>query len=115
MSLNIVQHATCTFCGCVCDDIELHAEGDRIVKTRNACSLGESWFRNHTAERLYPDALVDGQPTSVDAAVEAAADILYRANMPLVYGLSNITCEAQREAVALAEVVGGVIDSHTSL
>jgi formylmethanofuran dehydrogenase subunit B len=35
--------------------------------------------------------------------------------MPLVYGLSNITCEAQREAVGLAELIGGVIDSHTSL
>jgi formylmethanofuran dehydrogenase subunit B len=115
MSLKIVEYATCTFCGCVCDDIELHAEGDRIVKTKNACSLGEYWFRNHTAERLFPDALVDGQRATVDAAVEAAADLLYRANMPLVYGLSNITCEAQREAVALTESVGGVIDSHTSL
>ena len=57
MSLNIVQHATCTFCGCVCDDIELHADDDKIVKTKHACSLGEAWFRNHTAERLYPDAL----------------------------------------------------------
>ena len=45
----------------------------------------------------------------------AAADYLYDANMPLVYGLSNITCEAQREAVSLAELIGGVIDSHTSL
>ena len=115
MSLKIVQHATCTFCGCVCDDIELHAEGDRIVKTKSACSLGESWFKNHTAERLYPDALIDGQPATVDAAVERAADFLYHANMPLVYGLSNITCEAQREAVALTETIGGVIDSHTSL
>ena len=115
MSLKIVEYATCTFCGCVCDDIELHAEGDRIVKTKNACSLGEYWFRNHIAERLFPDALVDGQRATVDAAVEAAADLLYRANMPLVYGLSNITCEAQREAVALTESVGGVIDSHTSL
>ena len=35
--------------------------------------------------------------------------------MPLVYGLSNITCEAQRESVALAELIGGVVDSHTSL
>jgi len=35
--------------------------------------------------------------------------------MPLVYGLSNTTCEAQREAVRLAELIGGVIDSHTSL
>ena len=115
MSLNVVPNATCTFCGCVCDDIELHAEGDRILKAKNACSLGESWFRNHTAERHYPDALIDGQPATVDEAVEAAASYLHAADMPLVYGLSNITCEAQREAVALAEMVGGVVDSHTSL
>jgi formylmethanofuran dehydrogenase subunit B len=114
-SLNVVPHATCTFCGCVCDDIELHAEGDKIVKAKNACSLGESWFRNHTAERLYPDALVDGKPASLDEAISAAADFLYDANMPLVYGLSNVTCEAQRESVALAEMIGGVVDSHTSL
>jgi formylmethanofuran dehydrogenase subunit B len=115
MTLNIVKNATCTFCGCVCDDIELHAEGDRIVKAANACSLGDAWFKNHTAERLFPDALIDGKPATVDAAVEAAAEYLYRADMPLVYGLSNITCEAQREAVALTELIGGVVDSHTSL
>ena len=115
MSLTIVKNATCTFCGCVCDDIELHAEGDKIVKTKNACSLGESWFKNHTAERLYPDALIDGKPALLDDAVQAAANYLYDAHMPLVYGLSNVTCEAQRESVALAELIGGVVDSHTSL
>jgi formylmethanofuran dehydrogenase subunit B len=115
MSLTVVKNATCTFCGCVCDDIELHAEGELIVKTKNACSLGESWFRHHTAERLYPDALVDGRPATVDEAIAAAAEFLDKADMPLVYGLSNVTCEAQREAVALAEQVGAVIDSHTSL
>jgi formylmethanofuran dehydrogenase subunit B len=115
MSLTIVKNATCTFCGCVCDDIELHANGDRIVETKRACSLGEAWFKNHTAEKLYPDALIDGQPATVDEAVEAAAEYLLHANMPLVYGLSNITCEAQREAVLLTELIGGVIDSHTSL
>ena len=115
MTRTIVKNATCTFCGCVCDDIELLAEGEKIVEAKLACSLGDSWFKHHTAERLYPDALVDGKPASVDEAVEAAADYLLNANMPLVYGLSNITCEAQREAVALAETVGGVIDSHTSL
>ncbi len=115
MSLTIVNNATCTFCGCVCDDIELHAEGDKIVKTKSACSLGESWFKNHTAERLSPDALIDGKPSTVDESVEVAADYLTQANMPLIYGLSNVTCEAQREAVSLAEMVAGVIDSHTSL
>jgi formylmethanofuran dehydrogenase subunit B len=115
MNLHVVKHATCTFCGCVCDDIELHAEGDRIVKAKNACSLGDAWFKHHTAERLYPDALIDGELATVDEAIEAAAEFLYRADMPLVYGLSNITCEAQRESVALAELIGGVVDSHTSL
>jgi formylmethanofuran dehydrogenase subunit B len=115
MTLNVVKHATCTFCGCVCDDIELHADGDRIVKAKNACSLGDAWFRNHTGEHLYPDALIDGEPATLGAAIEAAAEFLYAADMPLVYGLSNITCEAQREAVSLAELVSGVIDSHTSL
>jgi formylmethanofuran dehydrogenase subunit B len=115
MSLTIVKNATCTFCGCVCDDIELHAEGEKIVVTKRACSLGEEWFKNHTAARLYPDALIDGREATVDDAVEAAAQYLVDANMPLVYGLSNVTCETQREAVSLAELVGGVIDSHTSL
>ena len=50
MTVTIVKNATCTFCGCVCDDIELHAEGDRIVKSKNACSLGDAWFQNHTAD-----------------------------------------------------------------
>ena len=99
----------------MCDDIELHAEGEQIVKAKNACSLGEALFKYHTAERLYPDALIDGKPATVDEAVEAAADFLYDANMPLVYGLSNVTCEASARRVALAEMIGGVVDSHTSL
>ena len=115
MNLTVTKNATCTFCGCVCDDIELHADGERITHTKAACVLGVSWFKNHTAERLYPDALVNGQPASVEEAIAAAADILYQADLPLVYGLSNITCEAQRESVGLAELVGGIIDSHTSL
>jgi formylmethanofuran dehydrogenase subunit B len=115
MQLTVVKNATCTFCGCVCDDIELHADAERIVETKRACILGEAWFKNHTAQRLFPDALIDGKPATVDDAVEAAAEFLYKAHLPLVYGLSNVTCEAQREAVSLAEMVGGVIDSHTSL
>jgi formylmethanofuran dehydrogenase subunit B len=115
MELTITKNATCTFCGCVCDDIELHADSERILETKRACILGESWFKNHTAERLYPDALIDGRPASLDDAIEAAAEHLYSAHLPLVYGLSNVTCETQREAVALAELIGGVVDSHTSL
>ena len=115
MELTVTKNATCTFCGCVCDDIELHAQDNKIIKAKMACSLGEAHFKYHTAEHHYPDALIDGKEATVDDAVEAAADYLLNANMPLVYGMSNVTCEAQRESVALAELIGGVIDSHTSL
>jgi len=115
MDLTVVNNATCTFCGCVCDDIELHANEVKIVEAKRACVLGKAWFLNHTAERLYPDALIDGREATVDEAIAVAADYLDRADAPLVYGMSNITCEAQREAVALAERLGGVVDSHTSL
>jgi len=112
---SVTKFAVCTFCGCVCDDIEVHTEGDKITKAKNACSLGEAHFKFHNAERHYPDALIDGKEATVEEAVEVAADILYNANMPLVYGLSNVTCETTRAAVGLAEMIGGVVDSHTSL
>lgn len=115
MTLTVVNNATCTFCGCVCDDIELHADETRILKANKACVLGTAWFLNHTAEQKYPDALIDGKEATLDEAIEVAATYLHAADMPLVYGMSNTTCEAQRECVALADLLGGLLDSHTSL
>src|SRR5260370_5961147 len=34
-------------------------------------------------------SLIDGKPATVDAAVEAAADFLHEAHMPLVYGMRS--------------------------
>jgi len=45
--LKVVSNATCTFCGCVCDDIELTVEGTHITKAKNACVLVKAWFLNH--------------------------------------------------------------------
>jgi formylmethanofuran dehydrogenase subunit B len=115
MDMKVIDHATCTFCGCVCDDIQLHADQTRIHQAKGACVLGKAWFLNHTAESKYPAALIDGQEASVEDAVQAAADYLAAADMPLVYGMSNTTCEAQRECVAMADSLGALLDSHTSL
>ena len=105
----------CTVCGCVCDDIQLHHDEVRIHKANKACVLGTAWFLNHTAEKKYPDALIDGREATVDEAIEAAASFLHAADMPLVYGMSNTTCEAQKECAAMADALGGLLDSHTSL
>ena len=63
--LKIVKDATCTFCGCVCDDIDLTVEGNHIIEAKRACVLGKAWFLNHDIEDR-PACLIDGQPASVD-------------------------------------------------
>ena len=96
--LKIVSDATCTFCGCVCDDMELTVEGNKITKAKNACVLGKAWFFNHHIEDR-PEATIEGRPVSYEEAFDAAADILLSARYPVTYGLSDTTCEAQRVAV----------------
>lgn len=110
----VVENATCTFCGCVCDDMILTVEDNHITQAKNACVLGKAWFAEHTIEER-PFALVDGQPCDTDEAVEAAAQILAQARFPIVYGLSDTTCEAQRQAVAIADLIGANIDTTTSV
>ena len=112
--LKIVEDATCTFCGCVCDDMELTVEGNRITKAKNACILGKAWFFNHHIEER-PDALVDGKPATYEEAFDRAAEILLNATFPITYGLSDSTCEAQRVAVAITDWIGGTIDTTTSV
>src|SRR6266403_2089528 len=112
--LKIVENATCTFCGCVCDDMELTVEGNQITKAKNACVLGKAWFLNHHIEER-PIASIEGRPATLDDAVERAAQILANARYPIVYGLSDTTCEAQRVAVAIADRIGGCVDTTTSV
>lgn len=115
-NLRVIENATCTFCGCVCDDMILTVDDDqhRIVKAKNACVLGRAWFSEHTIEEA-PPATIAGQPATVDEAVEEAARILVEARFPVMYGLSDTTCEAQRQAVAIVDVVRGCIDTTTSV
>ncbi len=112
--LKVVENATCTFCGCVCDDMELTVEGNRITKAKNACVLGKAWFLNHHVEDR-PVALIEGKPASLEDAVDRAARILAGARYPIVYGLSDTTCEAQRVAVAIGDRIGACVDTTTSV
>ena len=112
----IVENATCTFCGCVCDDMELHVDMDekKITKAKNACVLGRAWFAEHTIEDA-PAAMIDGKEVSIEEAIEEAAQTLVNAKFPITYGLSDTTCEAQRQAVAVTDIIKGNIDTTTSV
>lgn len=112
--LRVVKDATCTFCGCVCDDIDLTVDGHRIVEAKRACVLGTAWFLNHEIEDR-PSCLVAGRPAPVAEGIERAAQLLAASRYPLVYGLSDTTIESQRVAVAIADWIGGNVDTTTSV
>ncbi len=112
--LKIVEDATCTFCGCVCDDIELHVENNHIVQAKRACVLGKAWFYNHEVEEG-PSCRIKGQPASLEEGYDRAARILCEARYPIVYGLSDSPCEAQRVAVSIGDWIGGSVDTTTSV
>lgn len=115
MPLTITKFATCAGCACVCDDIELHSDGERIVEARSTCEIGRRWFLERQRPGTNAIASIDGRPVPLREAIEAASEILGRADAPLVFGLGETTYEAQRQAVALAERIDGTIDTETSL
>jgi formylmethanofuran dehydrogenase subunit B len=101
-----VADATCAGCGCACDDIEATVADGRLSVART-CALGDTWFAEREAG---PMASIEGRAVSVEEAADAAAAILGQARAPLVYGLSQTSIEAQRQAVALAEAIGAIVD-----
>ena len=103
--------ATCLGCGCACDDIELHIEANRIVAARNACALGAAWYGDG---RVPARALVRGTDALLDDALGSAAAILRGASRPLVFLAPDLSCEAQRGAIAIADSLRATIDSVTT-
>ena len=104
----VVPHATCLGCGCACDDIEVVVLGDRIVEARRACPLGVAWFGDGSVPSR---AVVDGQDVDGPLAIEAVGRLLMDARRPLVYLAPELSCEAQREAIGLADGLRALLDT----
>ena len=104
----LVEHVTCLGCGCSCDDIVVAVRDGRIAEARGACALGSSWFGDGRVPAI---ARAHGSATSVDAALDAAASLLGEARRALVFLGADISCETQRAAVGVADLLRGVVDS----
>jgi formylmethanofuran dehydrogenase subunit B len=78
-------------------------QDNRITQVTGACVVGHSRLlhsQSHAAA-----IRMNGQSASLQDALDEAARILVAAKNPLIYGLSSTSTEAQREAVALAEIL----------
>ena len=103
--------STCLGCGCTCDDIDVRVDGGRIVDARHACPLGVAWF----GDGVVPSSSrIAGGDAAADAAIDAAARILAEARRPLVYLAGDLSCEAQREGIALADLQRAMLGSLTA-
>ncbi len=108
----------CTFCGCLCDDIEVEVNDGKIVGIKNGCAICKSRFLKHHENRLeHPSIMKDGEQSSVslDEAVSKAVEIIASARRLLIYGLSSTENDAHREAYKIAELAGGVVDNTSSV
>jgi formylmethanofuran dehydrogenase subunit B len=98
----------------VCDDLCLTIEDGSLHTISPHCELAESWFRRHW-QSTGNKCCVDGTMASLDHAIDRAVEILNLAEYPLIYGLSRGATSGQRAAVALADLLGGAVDTTASL
>jgi formylmethanofuran dehydrogenase subunit B len=116
-------HATCPFCGLLCDDLlvevatadsGLSEAGEQLRPVRGACERSRIAFsRLGTAAAAAVSARAGGKPASVDAALDAAAALLGKARRPLIGGLGT-DVEGMRATLALARRLGAVVDHAAS-
>jgi formylmethanofuran dehydrogenase subunit B len=112
----IVEDAVCSFCGCLCDDISVEVEEEKIKRVKHACRLGSSKILGHSRIKA-PMIRHSGEllEVSYQEAYDRAAEILLHAQKPLLYGWASTVCEAQKKGILLAEEVGGVLDSTATV
>lgn len=109
-----IEHVVCSFCGCLCDDIIVEvADTEEIERVRKTCANGRGLFTHYDPTPQPPT--VDGRPSTWGEAVAEAVRILDAADSPLIYGLSSTASEAQRKTVALADKIGAIIDTTSSV
>jgi formylmethanofuran dehydrogenase subunit B len=118
--MTVINSVICPICGCLCDDIEVTVEDNKIVKMKNGCAVCESKMvhgYNDEERLLTPMIRKNGElaPATMDEAVHKAAQILTDAKYPLLFGWSSSTCEAQRVGVELAEELGAALDNTCSI
>ncbi len=99
MSVSVSEHAVCLGCGCACDDIGIAVEGGRITAAANTCPLGVAWYGDGI---LPARCMTKAGAVQPDAAIRRVAELL-AAGPAMVYLAPELTTEAQREAIALAD------------
>ena len=111
-----VEDVVCSFCGCLCDDLVVEVEENRVISVENGCTLAnEKFIGDHRLENPIRREGGRWKDVSYDAAIQETAEILLDADRPLLYGWSGTFGEAQSVGVHIAELLGAVIDNTSTV
>ncbi len=107
-----VESVACLGCGCVCDDLAVTVTNGRISDVAPACPVARAWF----GDGIVPAAVTrGGKPASFDEALAEASRALAQApGRTLVYLGPDLSTQAQRAAVAIADLLRARLDTATS-
>ena len=106
----LYENVTCPFCGILCDDLEISRTGSTLKVLKNGCGRAHGGF-----ERTLPAAkpMVKGKAVELPQAIEAAAALIKKAQLPLYGGVAT-DVDGVRAALSIADRTGGVIDHALS-
>ncbi len=113
-TVNTFRDVACTVCGCVCDDLVIEIDAERVTPRTGSCCLADPWFA--TLNDAAPSATtIEGRFVSLAEALDRASQLLATSRSPLVFGLSRSSTAGQRAAVELGESLGATIDTTASV
>ncbi len=114
----VTKNIVCPVCGASCDDIQVELEGQGLT-VRNACKMGNAKFQEVVSPHRIKEPLVrvDGnlRRASWDEAIEMTARILANSERPLLFMGSETSTEAMEVGIHMAEFLGGIADSNSTV
>ena len=114
----VTKNIVCPVCGASCDDIQVELEGQGLT-VRNACKMGNAKFQEVVSPHRIKEPLVrengELRGASWDMAIEKAARILANSERPLLFMGSETSTEAMEVGIHMAEFLGGIADSNSTV
>ena len=112
------KNIICPVCGASCDDIQVELEGQDLT-VRNACKMGNAKFQEVISPHRIRQPLLrengELRGASWEEAIEKAARILANSERPLLFMGSETSTEAMEVGIHMAEFLGGIADSNSTV
>lgn len=104
------ENVACPFCGILCDDLTIERTGDSLRVQSTRCERAVAGFERSVAAGK---PQVGGKDVDLETAIQAAADVIRAAKLPLYGGLGS-DVDGIRAVMSMADRTRGVVDHALS-